>query len=245
MVLSEIVDYRGTHILPVMIHPAPATQYEQHYRQNTSMLQWPRSHPPGPAAWRTWREFIIWQYLQPNSFRLGCWLQQYQQDYQWRWQICPQTKVLFHHDQQQWWAYMPEQYYETHIRYRNRCSPTSIPHKTVPVTPILFALKIHVTLPVHWIVQQPVTAPDTRALSLRIITPQHHGLKPYGTTFNLMHTPTPSGKRSSSITLSDSSAMCRCTLPDMVPAHGSSAGNRTCGPEKVMYLHQSRICTVD
>ncbi len=42
---------------------------------------------------------------------------------------------------------------------------------TVPVTPILFALKIHVTLPARRIVQQPVTVPDTRALSLRIITP--------------------------------------------------------------------------
>jgi len=50
-VLSEIVDHRGTHIIPAMIHPVPAAQYDQHYRQNTSTLQWPRSHPPGPAAW--------------------------------------------------------------------------------------------------------------------------------------------------------------------------------------------------
>jgi len=174
-VLSEIADHRGTHILPVMINPAPAAQYEQHYCQNTSTLQWPCSHPPGLAPWHAWREFITWWYLQPNSFRLqhplGRWLPQYQQDYQWRWQICPQTKVLFHYDQQQWWAYMPEQYYYMHIGYHNHCSPTSAPPTTVPVTPILFAFKIHVTLPVQWIAPQPAFVPDTQPLSLQIITP--------------------------------------------------------------------------
>jgi len=174
-VLSEIVDHRGTHVLPAMIHPAPAAQHEQHYRQNTSTLLWPRSHPPGPAAWRAWREFITWRYLQHNSYRLqhplGKWLPQYQQDYQWRWQICPQTKVLFHYAWQQWWAYLPERFYHTHIGYRNRCSPTSAPSQTVLATPILFALKIHVTLPVQRIALPMILAPDTRPLSTRIITP--------------------------------------------------------------------------
>jgi len=49
--LSDIVDHRGTHVIPAMIYPVPAAQYEQYYRQNTSTLQWPTSHPPGPVAW--------------------------------------------------------------------------------------------------------------------------------------------------------------------------------------------------
>jgi len=137
---------------------------------------------PGPAAWRAWREFITWRYLQHNSNRLqsplGRWLPQYQQDYQWRWQVCRQTKVLFHYDRQQWWAYMPERFYHTHIGYRNRCSPTSAPTTALPVIPIIFALKIHVTLPVTRAVQPPATAPDTRTLSLRIITPPEPWAEP-------------------------------------------------------------------
>jgi len=180
--LSEIVDHRDTHIIPVMITPVPAAQSEQHYRQNTSTLQWPHSHPPGPAAWRAWHEFITWRCLQPNSFRLqhplGRWLPQYQQDYQWQWQICPHTKVLFHYAQHQWWAYMPVRYYPTHIGYRNRCSPTSTPTMAVPVTPILFAFKIPVTLPMHWIAQLPAIVPDTQPLSLRIITPPEPWAEP-------------------------------------------------------------------
>jgi len=191
--LSDIVDHRGTHVIPAMIYPVPAAQYDQHYRQNASTMQWPTSHPPGPAAWRTWRTFITWMYLQPDSYRLqhplGRWLPTYQQDYQWRWRICPRTQVLFHYDQQQWWAYLPVRHYHTHIGYRNRCSLTSAPILTVPVTPILFALKIHVTLPVSSIVQPPVLAPDHRSLATRLTTPPDswaetlwHNIRPHAHT---------------------------------------------------------------
>jgi len=109
--LSDIVDHRGTSILSVMLYPAPAAHYDRHYQQNYSTLQWPRQHPLGPAAWRAWRNFMSWMYLQPDTFRLqhplGHWLPTYQQDRLWRWQICPHTFVLFHYDNQQWWAYLP------------------------------------------------------------------------------------------------------------------------------------------
>jgi len=180
--LSDIVDHRGTHIMPAMIYPVPAIQYDQYYCQNTSTLQWPTSHPPGPAAWRTWRNFITWMHLQPDSYRLqyplGRWLPTYQQDYQWGWQICPRTKVLFHYDQQQWWAYLPVRYYHTHIGYRNRCSPTSAPTLTVPVTHILFALKIHVTLPLSRLVHPPAVVPDHRSLAMRLTTPPDSWAEP-------------------------------------------------------------------
>jgi len=120
--LSEMVDHWGTHIIPTMINPVPEVQHKQYYHQNTSTLQWPHSHPPRPAAWCAWCRFVTWMHLQPNSFwlqhALGRWLPKYQQDYQWRWQICPYTKVLFHYDQQQWWAYLPVRCYPTHIGYR-------------------------------------------------------------------------------------------------------------------------------
>jgi len=105
-------------------------------------------------------------YLQPNSFHLqhalGSWLPMYQQDYQWQWQLCPHTQVLFHYEQQQWWAYMPTHCYPTHIGYCNQCSPTLAPVATVPVTPIIFAFKKHIPLPLSLIVHTPLPVPDTR-----------------------------------------------------------------------------------
>jgi len=48
----------------------------------------------------------------------------------------------------------------------------------VPVTPILFTLKIHVTLPVSCIAHPPATVPDTQPLSLRLITPPESWAEP-------------------------------------------------------------------
>jgi len=84
----------------------------------------------------------------------------YQQDRLWRWQICPHTLVLFHYDAQKWWAYLPAQRYPTHVGYRNRCSVTTKPINTFPVTPILFEFKIHVPLPVSPIDIAPQMPPD-------------------------------------------------------------------------------------
>jgi len=180
--LSDIVDHRGTSILSVMLYPAPAAHYERHYQQNHSTLQWPHHHPPGPAAWRAWRNFISWMYLQPDSFRLqhplGHWLPTYQQDCLWRWQICPYTLVLFHYDNQKWWAYLPTRHYPTHVGYRNRCSITTKPTNTLPVTPILFEFKIHVPLPVSPIDVAPQTPPDICPLSTRLVTPPESWAKP-------------------------------------------------------------------
>ncbi len=65
-----------------------------------------------------------------------------------------------------------------HIGYRNQCSPTSAPTMAVPVTPILFAFKIHVTLPVQRIAQQPAIVPNTQPLSLQITTPPAQWAEP-------------------------------------------------------------------
>jgi len=89
----------------------------------------------------------------------------------------------------EWWAYLPVRYYHTHIGYRNRCSPTSALTLTIPVTPILFALKIHVTLPVSSIIHPPVLAPDHRSLATRLTTPPDswaeilwHNIRPHAHT---------------------------------------------------------------
>jgi len=180
--LSDIINHRGTSVITAMLYPAPAAQHAQHYQQNMSTLHWPHNHPPGPAAWRTWRTFISWMYLQPNSFHvqhaLSPWHPTYQQDYQWRWLICPRTYVLFHYDKQQWWAYLPVRYYPTHIGYRNCSSPTSMPHDTLPVTPILFELKIHVPLPISPIVTSRLPPPDTRPLATRLTSPPEPWAEP-------------------------------------------------------------------
>ncbi len=109
--LSEITDHQGTSIILAMIYPVPAATHNQHYRQNTSTLTWPNHHTPGPAAWKAWRQFITWMYLTSNSHHLqrplGHWLPTYHCDYQWGWQICPHTYVLFHFHEKQWWAHMP------------------------------------------------------------------------------------------------------------------------------------------
>jgi len=121
--------------LSLWCYPAPVVQHMQHYQQNSSTLQWPQHPPPGPAAWCTRQNFISWMYLQPNSLRLqhalGPWHPTYQQDFQWWWQICPHTFVLFHY-KQQWWAYLPACHYPTHVGYRNCSSPTLKPNETKP-----------------------------------------------------------------------------------------------------------------
>jgi len=140
--LSEITDHQGTHVIPAMLYPAPQAIHLQHYHQNSSLFQWPYQHPPRPAVWNTWQQFISWMYLQLDSWHLqhplGHWLPEYTLDYQWKWQICPRTHVLFHQENQQWWAYLPACWYPTHTSYRNQCSLTSTPAGTVPVTPIIF-----------------------------------------------------------------------------------------------------------
>jgi len=129
----------GTHILPQMLYSSPAAHHTQNYTINTGTLQWPWCHPPGLAAWKQWQAFISWMYLNHNSMclqtPLGEWLPEYCQDYQWGWQICPHTYILFHYSDQQCWAYMPAQYYPTHVGYCQWCSPTSTREKTVPATP--------------------------------------------------------------------------------------------------------------
>jgi len=86
--LSDIVNHRGTSVITVMLYPAPAAHHVQHYQKNMSTIQWPQTHPPSPAVWHAWQTFILWMYLQPNSFQLqqalGPWRPTYQQDYQWR-----------------------------------------------------------------------------------------------------------------------------------------------------------------
>jgi len=173
--LSDIVNHCSTDVIPAILHKALAAQHVQHYQQNTSALQWPQYHPPGLAAWHAWRTFISWMYLQPNSFwlqhALGSWLPMYQQDFQWQWQICPNMLVLFHYDQQQWWAYMPACHYPTHIGYCNCCSPTSALAMMVPITPILLAFKIHISLPLSSIVSLPLMTLATRSLATWLVTP--------------------------------------------------------------------------
>jgi len=155
----HITDHRSTHVIPAMLYLALAAQHDQHYRQNYSTLQWPRTHLPGLVTWRAWCAFITWMYLQPNSmclqYPLGSWLPTYDHDYQWSWLICPCMKVLFHYASQQWWAYIPARQYPTHIGYCNQCSPTSSPSHVVPVTPILFTFKIHVPLPISTHIHLP------------------------------------------------------------------------------------------
>jgi len=180
--LSNIINHHGTSVITVMIYPAPAAQHVQHYQQNMSTLQWPQNHHPGPAAWCAWRNFISWMYLQPNSFRLqhalGPWHPTHQQDFQWCWLICPHMFVLFHYDQQQWWAYLPACHYPTHIGYCNRCSPTLTPYETLPVTPILFEFKIHVPLPISPTATNTLPPPDTRPLASRLTTPPEPWAEP-------------------------------------------------------------------
>jgi len=173
--LSDITNHLGTHAILAMLYLAPAAQHDQHYWQNYSTLQWPSTHPPGPAAWHAWCAFITWMYLQPNSMHLQCpsgnWLPTYDQDYQWSWLVCPCTKVLFHYANQQWWAYLPARQYPTHIGYCNRCSPTSKPSHIVPVTPILFAFKIHMPLPVSTYVHLPQCPSPHQSLAVCLVTP--------------------------------------------------------------------------
>jgi len=135
-------------------------------------------------------------YLQPNTLRLQhClrpWLPAYQLDYQWTWQICPHTHVLFCHDDHGWWAYLPERWYPTHTGCHNRCSPTSEPFGTVPATPILFEKKIHIPLPITTIAS--VTPPHSCLcpLATHLTTPPEewegplwHNIRPHAHTDSL------------------------------------------------------------
>jgi len=188
--LSNIVDHRGTSILPAMVYPAPPAKHNQYYYQNSSTLQWPQQHPPGPAAWKTWQQFITWMYFQPNTFqlqhRLGPWLPEYQLDYQWAWQICPHMHVLFCHDDHSWWAYLPERWYPTHTGYCNQCSPTMISVGMVPATPILFDKKIHIPLPITTMVATAPPSSQPQPLATRLTTPPEawesplwHNIRPH------------------------------------------------------------------
>ena len=114
-------------------------------------------------------------YLTPNSYHLqqplGCWLPDYHCDYHWGWQICPYMFVLFHFHENQWWAHMPVCYYPTHIGYCTQRSPTSPPSGTVPATPVIFALKIHVPLPVTHVLAPTIPQPLCTPLATRLLIP--------------------------------------------------------------------------
>jgi len=51
--LSEITDHSSTHILTIMLYPAPMHTMTNTL-QNTSTLQWPHQQCPGPVAWKQW-----------------------------------------------------------------------------------------------------------------------------------------------------------------------------------------------
>jgi len=165
-----------------MIYPAPQTQHNQYYQQNISTLQWPKQTLPGPAAWKQWREFISWAYLQPDSMHLqqplGQWLPSYNQDFEWKWQVFPWSYYLFHYQEGQWWAFSPVRHYHTHVGYSRHPSPTSIPTGTVPATPILFPYKIHVTLPLSQIKSNPLPTYPYIPLATRLVTPPVEWARP-------------------------------------------------------------------
>jgi len=86
---------------------------------------------------------------------LGKWMDAYNTEYQWNWQICSQTYTLLQNLDGHG-LHLPHRgnSQPTYIVYWLHASQASSPCNTVPVTPILLSMSHKVTLPVS-VIDQP------------------------------------------------------------------------------------------
>ncbi len=89
---------------------------------------------------------------------------------------------------------MPVCQYYMHIGYLTRCSPTAAPIGTIPVTPVLFTLKICIPLPVVHFVHTPLTPYLQPSIATHIFTspdawadPLWHNIQPHAHMDTLWH----------------------------------------------------------
>jgi len=227
------------------IYPEP---YHQHQYFTMATLS-----PPGPAAWKQWQAFISWMHLTHNTMQLQRplkdWLPSYQQDYQWGWQFCPCTNILFQYSDHQWWAYLPAQHYPTHIGYCHQCSPTSTPLNTVPGS---YSCPVHAQNPYPTLCLDHGYYINATNYQLATIPLTHHTASNLGRPLVVdviqPHAHTDTGLSIRQYSTSNSfnwSVMQPYTLPDMACVHGSFGHPAQSGVVKAMFLDPLQTCILD
>jgi len=97
--LSEITDANSLQILPSTIENSQVA--------SGSTIRWPNQPRPTTTAWKHWTSAIRALYLRTDSIKLKQPLQTWHQstvnqDWQWTWQINPNTHVLYHWAGTEW-----------------------------------------------------------------------------------------------------------------------------------------------
>jgi len=148
---SEITDHIGTHI-PLMLQAPTRNQPPP-----SSIISFEQEHPPvtlssTPSAWKRWRKLLTWLYFVPDTYQLqqlfDLWLPDYNLNYQWEWQICPCTVILFQYHWSMAHLFPILTHHHNYLDYCYQANPIMIPHCTIPAVPILLLTKIQVSLPI-------------------------------------------------------------------------------------------------
>jgi len=197
--LSNIVNNAGTHIWKECVTAAPPLpNQQQFYHPNHSLLRWPQHAKPSPKSWRLWSKIIQQLFSTSSTTKLtqplGRWNQQYDQDYEWNWCMCPMTYHLYHHQQLQWFVYKLSNLWCTYVQYHETPKPYhqySVP--ITPATPEHILQGVQITLP-KFAPTNPIPAPPLPKLPLiqQLTQPPQpwakslwHQIRPYANLFQL------------------------------------------------------------
>jgi len=132
--LSEIMDASRTTILLHALQDCPSS--------SRSTLKWPHQPLPRSAAWKHWQWAISHMYFHMDSKHLTQPLKEWasstlNMDWQWDWQIQPNTMELYQQNGNAWTSWLPVLVKCTYVAYQlHQKQPTTFnPEILPPATP--------------------------------------------------------------------------------------------------------------
>jgi len=169
------MNHCGTHLLPHALQYTRPVLHNPYQSHSGSTLLWPVQPAPRPNTWNTWKEILSVMYLKPNSYQLsqplGEWNMHCDKNYQWTWQMCTRSNMLFHWNNRSWIAFHQHVCTPTILKYKLYTSSTLAPQNMVPITPTLLSDSINVPLPIVEVFHPPELILTHGALATHLITP--------------------------------------------------------------------------